>query len=56
MVDGCADTCIAAIGNGFVEVSRSERTINLVGLANDLIKKDVPIKSAAAAVDPSSSS
>ena len=38
MVDGCADTSIAAIGSGFVEVSRSERSVDLVGLANDLIK------------------
>ena len=51
MVDGCADTSIAAIGHGFVEVSRSERSVNLVGLANELIKEDVPIGSAAAAID-----
>ena len=31
MVDGCADTSIAAIGSGFVKVSRSERSVNLVG-------------------------
>ena len=51
MVDGCADTSIAAIGNGFVEVSRLERTVNLIGLAKDLIKESVPIRSAAAAID-----
>ena len=51
MVDGCADTSIAAIGSGFVEVSRSERMVKLVGIANDLIKEDVPIGSAAAAID-----
>ena len=51
MVNGCADTNIAATGNGFVEVSMSERTVNLIGLANDLIKKDVSIQSAAAVID-----
>ena len=51
MVDGCADTSIAAIGNGFVEISRSERTVSLIGMAKDLIKESVLIKSAAVSID-----
>ena len=46
-----ADTSIAAIGNVFVEVSRLEMTVNLIGLANDLIKEDVPIGLAVAAIE-----
>ena len=51
MADGCADTCIAAIGNGFTEVSRTERTITLVGFDADLTKKDIPIGSAVTVID-----
>ena len=51
MADGCADTSIAAIGNGFVEVARTEQLITLVGFDKDLTKPNIPIGSAAAAVD-----
>ena len=51
MADSCADTSIAAIGNGFTEISYSDKTVTLVGFNNDLSKKKVPIGSAAAAID-----
>ena len=51
MADSCADTSIAAIGNGFTEISQSDKTVTLVGFNDDLSKKEVPIGSAAAAVD-----
>ena len=49
MADGCADTSVAAIGNGFVEVSRTRRSVTLVGFDDDLSKKTVPIGSAVSA-------
>ena len=51
MADGCADISIAAVGNGFREISRSDKTVTLVGFNNDLSKKEIPIGSAAAAID-----
>ena len=51
MADSCADTSIAAIGNGFTEVSHSDKTVTLIGFNDDLSKKEVPIGSAATAID-----
>ena len=51
MADSCADTSIAAIGNGFAEISCSDKTVTLVGFNDDLSKKEVPIGSAATAID-----
>ena len=51
IADSCADTSIAAIGNGFTEISRTDKTMTLVGFNNDLSKKEVPIGLAAAAID-----
>ena len=51
MADSCADTSIAAIGNGFTEISHSDKTVTLVGFNDNLSKKEVPIGSAATAID-----
>ena len=51
MADSCADTSIAAIGNDFTEISCSDKTVTLVRFNDDLSKKEVPIGSAAAAID-----
>ena len=51
MADSCADTSIAAIGNGFTKISRTDKTVTLVGFNDDLFKKEVPIGSAVAAID-----
>ena len=51
IADGCADTSIAAIGNGFKEISRLDKTVTLVGFNDYLSKKEIPIGSAAAAID-----
>ena len=51
MADGCANTCIAAIGKDITEVSSTQRTINLVGFDSDLTKKNIPIGSAVTVVD-----
>ena len=51
MTDGCADTSIVALGNGFTEVSRSDKTVTLVGFDDDLSKKEIPVGSAVAAID-----
>ena len=51
MADSCANTSIAAIGNGFTEISHSDKTVTLVRFNDDLSKKKVPIGSAAAAID-----
>ena len=51
MADSCADTSIAAIGNVFVKVSRSDHTVTLVGFDDDLTKKEIPIGSAVTAVE-----
>ena len=36
MVDGCADTSITAIRNGFREISRSDRTATLIRFNDNL--------------------
>ena len=51
MADGCTDMSIAAIGNGFVEVSKTDWTVTLVGFDDDLSKKEILIGVAAAAID-----
>ena len=50
MADGCSDTSVAAIVNGFVEILREKRKITLVGFDDDLSKKSIPIGSAVAVV------
>ena len=45
------DTNVAAIGNGFVEVLRTERNFALVVFDDDLYKKSTPIGYAVTAVD-----
>lgn len=39
----CYKTSVAAIGNGFVEVSQTERKVTLVGFNNYLSKKSILI-------------
>ena len=51
MIDGCADTSIAAIGNGFVEVSGTDRSVKIIGFDSDLAKYSIPIGSAVTSVD-----
>ena len=51
MIDGCADTSIAVIGKGFVEVYTTECKVTLVGFHSDSSKTEVTIGGAAAAID-----
>ena len=51
VANGCTDTNVAAIGNGFVEVLRTERNFALVVFDDDLYKKSTPIGYAVTAVD-----
>ena len=52
-MDGCADTSVLNTGTEghFVEVSRTLRTVTLVGFHNDLKKNSIPIGSGVTAVD-----
>ena len=51
MANSCADTSITAISNGFTKISRTDKTVTLVGFNDNLSKKEVPIGLAAAAID-----
>ena len=44
MAYGCADTIVAAIGNGFVKCSCTDRKPNLVGFDDDLSKKSIQVE------------
>ena len=39
MADGCADTSVAFIGNGFVEVSQTNRKVIFVDCYDNLFKE-----------------
>ena len=49
--DGCANTGIAAIGNGMVEIYSTDRSVTLVGFDTFLSKKEITIGGAAGAID-----
>ena len=51
MTDSCADNSVVSLTHGFVEVSRTERSVTLVGFNHDLTKSSIPIGSAATTVD-----
>ena len=52
MIDGCADTGVAAIGPGnMAEVYTTDRTVTLLGFDEDLFKEKIPIGGAAGSAD-----
>ena len=51
MEDGCAETSVISIGNGFVEVFCNPPKVPLVIFDDDISKKYIPIGSAATATD-----
>ena len=48
--DGCANTSAAAIGSGFVKVSKTEIKFTLVVFDDDISKKSIPIGSSATSI------
>ena len=42
MIDVCDNTSVEAIGNGFVEVSCTDRKLSLLVFDDDLSKKSIP--------------
>ena len=50
MADGCADTSVAFIGNGFVEVSQTNRKVIFVDCYDNLFKECILVWDYAAAI------
>ena len=51
MAYGCYYTSVAAIGNGFVEVSQTSKNVTLFGFDDDLSNKSISIGAVTTLID-----